>query len=112
MATPSPSPDPSDFGRRLVLVREARGVASQAEAAKIMRVKPDRYGAWEKGKSFPRAVELARLAFVFGVTSDWLLTGSEAGLTRETWALLHADRPAPGPRRGRRPKNSPNQRAA
>jgi transcriptional regulator with XRE-family HTH domain len=110
MSTPSPRPTAAEFGRRLVLVREVRGIVSQIEAAKVVGVKPDRYGGWEKGKSFPRAGELARLAEAFGVTIDWLLTGAEAGLTREAWALLHAARPAPTPRRGRRPKHSERQR--
>jgi transcriptional regulator with XRE-family HTH domain len=110
MHTPAPKPTPPEFGRRLVLVREARGVTSQAEAARLLGVKPERYGAWEKGKSFPRAVELVRLAALFGVTTDWLMTGHEAGLSREAWAMLTEDRPAPTPRRGRRPKLSERQR--
>lgn len=62
------------FAMRLRDLRHEKGL-SQAEAAKLAGVSANHYGAWERGKSFPRASSLDALAKAFGVTSKWLMIG-------------------------------------
>jgi transcriptional regulator with XRE-family HTH domain len=71
----------SESGRRLQLLRIAKGFATKRAFAQTIGVEEDRYDKWEKGMALiPPAIVLT-LVQRFGITSDWLYFGNESGLT-------------------------------
>ena len=48
---------------------------SQAELAKRLQVSPSAVGMYEQGRREPSAETLVELSRIFGVTTDYLLTG-------------------------------------
>ena len=59
------------FDKRLLRLREARGL-SVAEAAKALDLVPRTYTSYEKNEREPNAEVLIRIAFYFGVSTDYL----------------------------------------
>ena len=62
------------MGPRIAALRRGAGM-SQAELARILGVSPSAVGMYEQGRREPSAAGLVALAHVFGVTTDYLLTG-------------------------------------
>ena len=62
------------LGLRIALLRVERGW-SQAELAKRIGVSASAVGMYEQGRREPSLSLLVVLAQVFGVTTDYLLTG-------------------------------------
>jgi len=60
-----------DFARRLVKLREEKGL-SQYEVADRLGIKRPRYNAWEQGLAKPRADMINKLAEFFEVSPDYL----------------------------------------
>lgn len=60
------------FGKRLMRLREARGL-SIAEAAKALDLVPRTYTSYEKNEREPNAEVLIKIALYFGVSTDYLL---------------------------------------
>lgn len=77
-------------GQRLNSLRLAKGFDTIRSFAKAMDWEEDRYTAWEKGKAMIPPLETAALRARFGITSDWLYYGDEAGLTRAMHEALRA----------------------
>jgi transcriptional regulator with XRE-family HTH domain len=70
---------------RLAEMRERKGW-SQAELAEALGVTQSAVGNWESGIRLPRPRTLQRLASLFGVTIDYLLTDADHASTSERTA--------------------------
>jgi transcriptional regulator with XRE-family HTH domain len=77
-------PDTSNraIGERLASIRQARGW-SQAYAAQLIGVSPQRWGNWERGLNAPPPDLLGKLWQLTGATSDYLLFGRLDGMPFE-----------------------------
>ena len=62
------------IGQRIAALRKHAGM-SQAELAQALGVSPSAVGMYEQGRREPSAQTLIDMAQVFGVTTDFLLTG-------------------------------------
>ena len=62
------------IGQRIAVLRKNAGM-SQAALARSLRVSPSAVGMYEQGRREPPAAILVELARIFGVTTDYLLTG-------------------------------------
>ena len=73
------------IGQRIAALRKNARL-SQAELAHALGVSPSAVGMYEQGRREPSAACLVTMAQVFGVTTDYLLTGLPAQ-PRDTAAL-------------------------
>ena len=62
------------LGPRIAALRKEAGL-SQAELAERLKISPSAVGMYEQGRREPSAQTLIDMAQVFGVTTDFLLTG-------------------------------------
>jgi transcriptional regulator with XRE-family HTH domain len=62
----------SEFGERLVSLRQQAGL-SQTQVAEKLGISQQAYAGWERSTGALRPDDLARLAAVFGTTTDELL---------------------------------------
>lgn len=62
------------IGQRIAALRK-NAQLSQAELARALGVSPSAVGMYEQGRREPSAAGLVALARIFGVTTDYLLTG-------------------------------------
>lgn len=62
------------LGPRIAALRRDAGW-SQAELAQRLRVSPSAIGMYEQGRREPSAATLVAMSQVFGVSTDYLLTG-------------------------------------
>jgi len=62
-------------GARIAALRRQAGM-SQAQLARLLRVSPSAVGMYEQGRREPSADVLVELGKVFGVSVDYILTGS------------------------------------
>lgn len=69
------------LGQRIAALRRESNM-SQAQLAQCLKISPSAVGMYEQGRREPSADLLVELARVFGVTTDYLLTGQE--ISRET----------------------------
>ena len=72
-----------DFARRLIKLREDKGL-SQYEVADRLGIKRPRYNAWEQGLAKPRTDMINKLAEFFEVSPDYLLGFEQS--TIPSWA--------------------------
>ena len=63
------------LGPRIAALRKNAGM-SQAQLAKKLQISPSAVGMYEQGRREPSVDTLVALARVFGITTDFLLTGS------------------------------------
>jgi len=61
-------------GARIAVLRRSAGL-SQAELARRLRISPSAVGMYEQGRREPAADMLVAIAEIFGVSTDYLLTG-------------------------------------
>lgn len=66
------------LGARIAALRRCAGL-SQAELAQRLRISPSAVGMYEQGRREPAGQMLVEISRVFGVTTDYLLTGKAAG---------------------------------
>lgn len=64
----------------LIKLRKAHGF-SQEEISEILGIKRDTYASWEIGRSNPKSDMLIKLAKVYNVSCDYILTGDNIGNT-------------------------------
>lgn len=64
------------LGKRIAALRKEKGM-TQEELAEKLGVSPQAISKWENGQSCPDISLLPRLAAIFGVTTDLLLTGEQ-----------------------------------
>jgi transcriptional regulator with XRE-family HTH domain len=62
-------------GARIAALRRQAGM-SQAQLARLLRVSPSAVGMYEQGRREPSADVLVELGKIFGVSVDYILTGS------------------------------------
>ena len=62
------------LGPRIAALRKAAGW-SQAELAQMLKISPSAVGMYEQGRREPAVDILVSMANLFGVTTDYLLTG-------------------------------------
>lgn len=65
------------IGQRIAALRKNARL-SQAELARALGVSPSAVGMYEQGRREPSAACLVALAQVFGISTDYLLTGKPA----------------------------------
>ena len=65
------------LGARIAALRRETGL-SQAQLAQKLQVSPSALGMYEQGRREPSMETVVAMARVFGVTTDYLLTGSRA----------------------------------
>ena len=80
------------IGFRLAALRRSIGM-SQSELAQRLKISPSAVGMYEQGRREPDCAGLVRLAELFGVTTDYLLTGTAAdgrddAALRALWAQM------------------------
>lgn len=80
------------LGMRIAALRRQKNW-SQKELAERMGVRPSTIGMYEQGRREPDCAGLVRLAELFGVTTDYLLTGDaadgrDAAALRALWAQV------------------------
>ena len=63
------------LGFRIAALRKQAGM-NQAELARLLQISPSAVGMYEQGRREPSAQMLLTLGRVFGVSVDYLLTGS------------------------------------
>lgn len=63
------------LGARIAALRREAGL-SQAELAKRLQISPSAMGMYEQGRREPSMETLVAIAREFGVSTDYLLTGS------------------------------------
>lgn len=68
------------FGATITRLRKKSGM-TQAELAKNLNVSDKAISKWETGLGYPEITLLPKIASVFGVTTDYLLTGERRGVT-------------------------------
>ncbi len=71
------------FCKRIKLLRQSNGW-SQANLAKHMGLSQQSVAKWEAGQSTPTPDALAKLARLFGITTDYLLGVSDGIPTKRT----------------------------
>lgn len=62
------------LGPRIAILRKERGL-SQSELAQLLKISPSAVGMYEQGRREPAAQLLVEMAEIFGVSTDYLLTG-------------------------------------
>lgn len=65
------------LGARIAALRRSRGLSQQQLAARL-NVSASAVGMYEQGRREPSARQLVQLAQLFGVTTDYLLSGHMA----------------------------------
>ncbi len=73
------------LGARIAALRRDAGW-SQAELASRLRVSASAIGMYEQGRREPSADSLVALSRIFGVTTDYLLTGQPVAASDQTIA--------------------------
>ena len=73
------------LGARIAVLRRQAGF-SQAELAEMLRISASAVGMYEQGRREPSAELLVALAGIFGVSTDYLLTGSPRTETEQRTA--------------------------
>lgn len=63
------------FPQRLRTARVAAGL-TQSAVAGVIGCSVDTVSNYERGRTEPRLVDIARLATIYRVSCDWILTGS------------------------------------
>lgn len=67
-------------GLRLKLIREAKGIKSQAALARIIGATPDQYNVWERGGGQLPVVYAIRIYTFTGAGLDYIYRGDMSGL--------------------------------
>ena len=62
------------LGPRIAMLRRERRL-SQAELARLLKISPSAVGMYEQSRREPSAQLLVDMARIFGVSTDYLLTG-------------------------------------
>lgn len=65
------------LGARIAALRRNQGL-SQAELARHLQISPSAVGMYEQGRREPSGALLVSIARIFGVSTDYLLTGHPA----------------------------------
>ena len=72
---PMPKKTVSGLGKRIAQAREAAGITSHAQLARVLGVTRSTVSQWESEITSPASAKLRKIAIETGVDSDWLATG-------------------------------------
>jgi len=72
--------NPKLFGATISKLRKQHGM-TQSALAKALNVSDKAISKWENGLGYPEITLLPKIAAVFGVTVDYLITGERSGIT-------------------------------
>lgn len=72
--------NPKLFGATIMTLRKKSGI-TQTTLAKALNVSDKAVSKWETGLGYPEITLLPKIAAVFGVTVDYLMTGQRRGIT-------------------------------
>ena len=72
--------NPKLFGATITALRKKSGI-TQTTLAKALNVSDKAVSKWETGLGYPEITLLPKIAAVFGVTVDYLMTGQRRGIT-------------------------------
>ena len=86
------------FGPRIAALRREAGL-SQSQAAQKLGVSPSAIGMYEQGRREPSMETVVAMAELFGVSTDYLLTGAAAPQERPAVEELLRSRIAAADRR-------------
>ncbi len=78
-------------GARIAALRRQAGM-SQAQLADLLRVSPSAVGMYEQGRREPSADVLVEMSRIFGVSVDYILTGSPSHQEEERLQQLLLER--------------------
>ena len=79
------------LGARIAALRREAGL-NQAELAQRLQISPSAVGMYEQGRREPSADTLVAMAQLFGVSTDYLLTGQAAGKDQNTLETMLINR--------------------
>ena len=79
------------LGARIAALRREAGL-NQAELAQRLRISPSAVGMYEQGRREPSADTLVAMAQLFGVSTDYLLTGQAAEKDQNTLETMLRNR--------------------
>ena len=79
------------LGARIAALRREAGL-NQAELAQRRRISPSAVGMYEQGRREPSADTLVAMAQLFGVSTDYLLTGQAAEKDQNTLETMLINR--------------------
>ena len=86
------------LGARIAALRRQRNM-SQGALAAMLNISPSAVGMYEQGRREPSLELLVEMARIFGVSADYLLTGSPAERERQALQEMLLDRVAAADRR-------------
>ena len=81
----------SDFSERLTFLREDKGWNKTYTAKQIGLKSMQTYANWEYGRTEPDFEMLSKIASVFGVSTDYLISGEENSSDTKTADLADKD---------------------
>ena len=93
-------------GARIAALRRQAGM-SQAELARLLGVSPSAVGMYEQGRREPSSDVLVQLGKIFGVSVDYLLTGTPSPQEEQRLQQLLLDRITAADERLRERKDRP-----
>ena len=79
------------LGARIAALRREAGL-NQAELAQRLQISPSAVGMYEQGRREPSADTLVAMAQLFGVSTDYLLTGQAAEKDQNTLETMLINR--------------------
>jgi transcriptional regulator with XRE-family HTH domain len=79
------------IGYRLRLLREARGVRTQALMAELVGVETNRYNNWERGAALIGPLEAIKVCQITGGSLDYIFRGEMTALPANIVAYLSSD---------------------
>lgn len=79
------------LGARIAALRREAGL-NQAELAQRLQISPSAVGMYEQGRREPSADTLVSMAQLFGVSTDYLLTGQAAEKDQNTLETMLINR--------------------
>ena len=97
------------LGTRIAALRRQRNW-SQTELAGMLRISPSAVGMYEQGRREPSLQTVADMARIFGVSMEYLVTGTPTEAERQGLEALVAERIAAADRRLEDRKDRPFSR--
>lgn len=79
------------IGYRLRLLREARGIRTQALMAELVGVETNRYNNWERGAALIGPLEAIKVCSITGGSMDYIFRGEMSSLPANIVAYLSSD---------------------
>lgn len=79
------------IGYRLRLLREARGIRTQAIMAQMIGVETNRYNNWERGAALIGPMEAVKVCAITGGSMDYIFRGEMSSMPASLVAYIAND---------------------